>query len=393
MAVEHALFQHELYFAGMAGETPALPMSYPALEAAARDHLDDRAFGYVAGGAGVESTMANNRRALDDVVLVPRMMRDVTTRDLSIELLGATLATPVLLGPVGVQSIIHPDAEKATARAAAGLGLPFVLSTVSSFTLEDVAEEAGDGPRWFQLYWPAEREVAASLVRRAEAAGYGAIVVTLDTKLLAWRPRDLTTAYLPFLHAEGLANYLVDPAFLALLQDPPEANMPMAILRWAGLFSDKAVTWDDLAWLAGQTALPIVVKGIQHVDDAVAAIDHGVAGMIVSNHGGRQIDGAVGSARVLPDVVDAVAGRVPVLFDSGIRSGADIAKALALGASAVLVARPWCWGLALGGEDGVRHVLRSLLAELDLTMALAGVTSIDGLNRDILRGATDGPAR
>lgn len=385
MAVDWQAFQYELYFGGLGGQTPTLPMTYDELVVRARAELDDGAFAYVAGSAGLERTEAANRRAFDDWELVPRMLVDVEDRDLSTTLLGRELPAPVLCAPVGVQSIVHDEAELAVARAAAGLGLPFTCSTVSSFTLEEVAEASGDGPRWFQLYWPNEPAVATSLVQRAERAGYEAIVVTLDTKMLAWRPRDLTTAYLPFLHGEGLANYFSDAAFCAPLEKSPADDPQMAILRWAGLFSHRAATWDDLDALRGATDLPILVKGVLHPDDARRAVDVGLDGLVVSNHGGRQVDGAVGALAALPGVVDAVEDAVPVLFDSGVRSGSDIVKALALGASAVLVGRPYVWGLALAGEEGVRHVLRCLLAEMDLTMALCGTPTLADLGRHVFR--------
>ncbi len=381
---EHASFQNEIYLQGMGGVKPALPMTYAGLEAAAREVLSPGAFAYVAGSAGDERTAAANRRAFDAWKVVPRMMVDVSERDTSTELLGMRLPSPIMTAPVGVQSIIHPDAEVAVARAAAALGVPCVLSTAASSTIEEVAEASGDNPRWFQLYWPSERSVAESFVQRAEAAGYGAVVVTLDTKMLAWRPRDLETAYLPFLQEQGLANYKSDPAFLAGLEQPWDENVPMALLRWIGMFADKTVTWDDLDWLRSVTDLPILVKGIQHVDDARQAVASGVDGIIVSNHGGRQVDNAIGALTVLPEIVDAVED-VPVLFDSGIRSGADVFTALCLGACAVLVGRPWVYGLGLAGQDGVTHVLRSIMAELDLTMALTGQTSVRALDRHLLR--------
>jgi lactate 2-monooxygenase len=390
-------FQYGIYFAGMAGQTPELPVTYDGLRAAAREVLDAKADGYVAGGAGSESTEAANRAAFRRWQLVPRMLRDVAERDLSVALLGRTHPTPLLCGPVGVQSIVHDEAEVAVMRGAAAVEVPFVLSTVSSYPIEEVAEAAGDAPRWFQLYWPAEDGIADSMIQRAADAGYEAVVVTLDTRLLAWRPRDLATAYLPFLHAEGLANYLTDPAFLAGLPDGGEAvrsegwrsmsdeTRQAAVLRWIATFSDPSQTWDDLRELVDRSPIPVLVKGIQHPDDARLAVDAGVAGLVVSNHGGRQVDGAIGSLDALPHVVDAVGDEVHVLFDSGVRTGADVAVALALGADAVMIGRPYVWGLALAGADGVEHVLRCLLADLDLTMALSGVRSVAGLTRDVLR--------
>jgi lactate 2-monooxygenase len=386
--VEHALYQYEIYFTGLGGQTPRFPITYAGLEQAAREVLDDRAFGYVAGGASSEDTVRANTEAFRRHRIVPRGQVDVAARDCRTEVLGTPLPAPLLLAPIGVQSIIHDEAEVATARGAAAAGVPFVLSTAASSTLEDVAEAAGDLRRWYQLYWPDDRDLAASFVHRAEAAGYEAIVVTLDTKLLAWRPRDLETAYLPFLHGEGIANYLADPAFRARLEQAPDASpeaMQAAILTWAAVFSDKRVTWDDLAWLREQTSLPVVLKGVLHPEDARIAVDHGVDGLVVSNHGGRQVDNEVAALDALPEVVAAAGPEVPVLLDSGVRTGVDVFVARCLGARAVLVGRPWCYGLALGGAEGVTHVLKSILAEFDLTMALTGQTSVDDLGPHLLR--------
>ena len=379
-------FQFELYLRGLAGQTPELPMTMAGIEAAALARMDPRSAGYVAGGAGTEQTMRVNREAFDRWRIVPRMLRGVTERNLSTTVCGTPMPAPVLLAPIGVLGIVHPDAERAVARAAAATGVPMVLSTAASTSMEDVAAQAGDAPRWYQLYWPTDRTVAASLVHRAEAAGYQAIVVTVDTWTLGWRPRDLDQAYLPFLTTEGLANYLSDPAFRAGLAVPPEQDPQAAVLHWVGMFGDAALTWDDLAWLAGQTELPVLLKGICHPDDARAAADAGVAGIVVSNHGGRQVDGAAGALDCLPAVVAAANG-LPVLFDSGVRSGADAFRALALGARAVLVGRPYVYGLALAGTAGVTHVLRCLLAELDLTLALSGHRSLAELNPDVLTPA------
>jgi isopentenyl diphosphate isomerase/L-lactate dehydrogenase-like FMN-dependent dehydrogenase len=311
------------------------------------------------------------------------MLRDVSERDLSTDVLGTRLPAPVMLAPVGVLGIVHQEGELAVARAASSLGVPFVLSTASSNTLEDVAEAAGEGPRWFQLYWPNDQEIAASFVARAEKAGYTAIVVTLDVPQLAWRPRDLQGAFLPFLTGEGIANYVADPAFLAQLDEPPDQNPTGAVLKWVSVFPHPTLTWDRLAWLREQTSLPILLKGVLHPKDARKAVKAGVDGIIVSNHGGRQVDGAIATLDALPAVVDE-AGDLPVLLDSGVRTGADAVKALALGARAVLLGRSYAFGLGVGGEEGVRHVLRSFLAELELTMALSGLTRISEIDRSIL---------
>jgi lactate 2-monooxygenase len=377
-------YQYEVYLRGLAGERPDLPFSAAELEDLAREKLDPGAFGYVAGAAGSEDTARANLEAFRRWRIVPRMLRDVSRRDLSVELFGTRLPAPVLLAPIGVQSIVHPEAELAVARAAASVGVPMVLSTAASNTMEDVAAALGDTPRWFQLYWPRDRELAASLLRRAEEAGYSAVAVTLDTWLLGWRPRDLAQAYLPFMRGEGVANYFSDPVFLAGLERSPEEDLGAAVLRLGAVYSDPSVTWEDLAFLRETTRLPILLKGILHPDDGRLAVDAGMDGVIVSNHGGRQVDGAVAALDALPHVADAVGDDIPVLFDSGIRSGADAFKALALGARAVLLGRPVMWGLALGGEAGVRHVLRGFLAELDLTFALAGVTAPGELERSAL---------
>ncbi|MDQ3405196.1 MAG: lactate 2-monooxygenase [Actinomycetota bacterium] len=385
MAGQHAGYQNEIYLRGLADERPPFTTDATGLEAAARERLEPGPFGYVAGGAGSGDTMTANRAAFARWRIVPRMLTDATTRDLSVTVLGTPMAAPVLLAPVGVQSIVHPDGELATARAAAALGVPMVLSTASSYPLEEVAEANGDGPRWFQLYWPNEPEVCASLLRRAKAAGYTTLVVTLDTWTLAWRPTDLDHSYLPFLRATGVANAFTDPAFLAGLAKSPSEDQAMAVLRWVSLFTGTDKRWEQLPFLREHWDGPIVLKGIQHPDDARIAADAGMDGIVVSNHGGRQVDGAVAALEVLPEIVAAVGGRMEVLFDSGVRTGSDVLKALALGASAVLLGRPYVYGLALGGEEGVRHVLRSVLAELDLTLGLSGHRTLAELGATSLR--------
>ncbi|WP_055498632.1 lactate 2-monooxygenase [Streptomyces albus] len=370
----HASYQNEIYLHGLEGRVPPFTTDGTALGASARRHLDQGAFGYVAGAAGSGATHRANREAFDRHRLVPRMLTDATHRDLRTEVLGSTLPAPVLLAPVGVQSIVHPDGELATARAAAALGLTTILSTASSHTLEEVAEAAGEGaPRWFQLYWPNDDEVCVSILERARRAGYTTLVVTLDTWTLAWRPQDLDLAYLPFIRGIGTAVPFSDPAFRAGLERPPEEDLAAAVLRWVPMFTGTDKSWDRLPFLRQHWEGPIVLKGIQHPDDARRAADAGTDGIVVSNHGGRQVDGAIASLDALPRVASAVADTgMEVLFDSGVRTGADVLKALALGARAVLLGRPYIYGLAHGGEDGVRHVLRSLLADLDLTLGLSG---------------------
>ena len=383
-ATPFADFQNEVYLKGLFGELPDLPFGWRELQAAGEKAMTPQAVGYVSGGAGGEETMRANREAFDSWRLLPRMLRGVPgQRDLTTTLLGTTLPAPVLLAPVGVLSIVHAEAERAVARAAARLRVPMVVSTASSTAMEDVQTELAGSPGWYQLYWPRDRELAASFVSRAERAGYEALVVTLDTWQLGWRPRDLVTAYLPFLQSEGIANYTSDPVFRAGLDKTPEEDPGAAVLKFVGLFNNPELTWDDLAWLKEQTSLPIVLKGLQHPDDARRAVDAGVFAVVCSNHGGRQVDGAVGALDALPGVV-AAAGDLPVLFDSGVRTGADAVKALALGAKAVLLGRPWVQGLALAGEEGVHHVLRGFLADLDLQLGLSGHASVDELSPDSL---------
>ncbi|WP_027934526.1 lactate 2-monooxygenase [Amycolatopsis thermoflava] len=385
MAERFGGYQNEIYLHGLGGTKPPFTTDPVRLVESAREVMTPEAYGYVAGGAGSGATMDANRAAFDRWKLVPRMLTDATARTTSATVLGSELPAPVLLAPVGVQSIVHPDAEPATARAAAALGLPMILSTAASHTIEEVAEASGDGPRWFQLYWPSDSDVTASILTRAKKAGYTTLVVTLDTWTLAWRPRDLDSAYLPFLKGEGLATPLSDPAFRALLEKAPEDDMPSAILRWVSLFTGTDHSWNQLPFLREHWDGPIVLKGIQHPDDARRAVDAGMDGIVVSNHGGRQVDGAIGSLEALPPIASAVGDRIEVLFDSGVRTGADILKALALGAKAVLVGRPWVYGLGHAGEDGVRHVLRSLLADLDLTLGLTGHRSVGELGPESLQ--------
>ncbi len=377
-------YQYGIYLAGLQGRRPRRPLDWDELERRAEQALPAEAWGYIAGAAGREETMRANRAALQSRQIVPRMLRDVAERSLARTVLGTELPAPVMLAPIGVQSLAHPEAELASARAAASVGLPYVASSAATHTWEQIAEASGDGPRWYQLYWPRDRELAASFVTRAERAGYTAVVLTVDTWQLGWRPRDLGHGFLPFLWGEGNINYLQDPVFRAALAQPPEEDMQAAIGHWAYEFANPTITWADLAWLREQTDLPVLLKGIVHPDDARLAVEHGADGVIVSNHGGRQVDGAIGALDALPAVVEAVGGACEVLFDSGIRSGADVLKALALGARAVLLGRPYVWGLALGGEDGVRDVLLSLLADLDLTMALSGRAHIDEIDSSLL---------
>ncbi|MFE6967679.1 alpha-hydroxy-acid oxidizing protein [Agromyces sp. NPDC057679] len=423
--------QSEVYRAGLSGIRPAVPVDAEALERAARKAVSAEAFAYLAGGAGAESTMAANRAAFARRQIWPRVLRDVSTRDLSIELLGRRRATPFVLSPIGVAELAHAEADVAVGRAAAALDVPYVLSNQASRPMEEVAAAMGSRSRWFQLYWSASDELNASFVRRAEAAGCEAIVVTLDTHLLGWRTRDLDAAFLPFTRGQGIAQYTSDPVFAELVRErvaragsggaPARPKVTPTLLASAfsiarsgahtrlvdggvrealrsplpraavetflDVFSDPSLTWESFAKLREWTSLPVLLKGVVHPDDAAKALDHGVDGLVVSNHGGRQIDGSVATLDALPGVVERVGGRVPVILDSGVRGGADAFTALALGATAVGIGRPYAYGLAVAGTDGVREVVRNHIAELDLTMGLAGHRSVEEIGPDSLREA------
>ena len=376
--------QAAIYVTGATGEAPALPVSPEKLEAEAVRALSPEAFDYVAGGAGSESTVKANLEEFGRWQIVPRMLRSVSDRDTRSELFGQTLAAPVILAPVGALGIVRADGELAVARAASSLGIPFVASTLTTAPLEEIAAAAGEGPRWFQLYWGPDRDVNLSLVARAEKAGYGAIVLTLDTRLLGWRERDLTRGYLPFLTGAGIGNYLSDPVFRSRLPRPPEEDPVDAVRKAVAQMNDPAFGWSDVRFLTDRANVPILVKGVLHPQDAVEAMEAGANGIVVSNHGGRQLDGGVPALRALPAVVAEVGRRLPVLFDSGVRRGADAIKAIALGAQAVLLGRPYVWGLALDGEKGVVSVLENFLADLDLTLALCGVARIADVTRELL---------
>ena len=369
--------QNAIYLAGGS----QWPLSPEEWERKASETLAQGPFDYVAGGAGSEATVRANREAFERRRLRPRMLAGHTERELSIEVLGLRSAAPFLLGPVGVLSIVHPEAELGVARASKATGVPMILSSAASTPLEEVATELGDAQRWFQLYWWADRELAGSLVDRAGAAGYGAIVVTLDTLTLGWRDRDLRNGYLPFLQGEGLAQFFSDPLFRERLDAPPEEDVQTASLMALAAFPNLALTWDDLGWLRGRTELPLLVKGVLTAEDARLALDHGVDGIVVSNHGGRQVDGAVASLDALVEVRDEIGPDATVLMDGGIRRGADVLKALALGADGVLLGRLYAYGLAVGGAAGVEAVIRQLAAEIDLTLALAGGRSVRELDR------------
>ncbi len=418
--------QRDINTAGLGGRRPAVPVGQAALAQAAQAAMSPEAWAYIAGGAGREATMDGNQAAFDRWQIVPRVLRNVEQRDPSVEILGQRFPSPLLLCPVGVLAMAHREADLAVARAAGAMGVPYILSNQASVPMEQCAAAMGDTPRWFQLYWSKSNEVVASFVRRAEACGCSAIVLTLDTTMLGWRPRDLDLGLLPFLHGQGIAQYTSDPVFRAQLQEgwnaaagrvgagapgpkPPlnlatiaaaleqKASYPGGLLKnlmsgepraavqhFAAIFSRPSLQWDDLKLLRQYTKLPILLKGVLHPADARKAFECGVDGLIVSNHGGRQIDGAIASLDALPAVAEAVNGKIPVLFDSGIRGGADVFKALALGATAVCLGRPYVYGLAIAGQRGVEEVIANVLAEFDLTLGLAGCTSSREVTRECL---------
>ena len=432
--------QSEIYRAGISGARPRVPVDADALEAAARKALSAEAFAYIAGGAGAERTVASNRAAFGRWQVWPRPLRDVSARDLSIDFLGTRRPTPLLLAPLGVMELARAGADVAVARAAASLGVPYTLSNQASTPMEEVARDASGTARLFQLYWSASDELNASLLRRAEASGCEAVVVTLDTHLLGWRTRDLDLAYLPFTRGLGIAQYTSDPVFQQLVRErvrasassatgtersaseaapaaPPvkltaktvaagvqiarkgaavtgsrsvrdnlRSPLPRAAVEtFLDVFSTPALTWSDLAKAREWTSLPILLKGIVHPDDAIRALDAGMDGIWISNHGGRQIDQSVPTLDVLPTIADRIAGRVPIVFDSGVRQGSDVFIALALGATAVAIGRPYAYGLAVGGEEGVREAVRNVLAELDITLGLSGHTSLAEVGLEALR--------
>lgn len=413
--------QKEIYLNGFSGKKPRIPTSFDKLEAEAKAKASEAAFAYIAGGAGMQTTVANNREGFRKLRIRPRMLRNVSERDTSISLLGRTLPSPLLLAPVGALELVHPRADKAVARAAARAGVPMIFSNQAAFPMEACSAEMGDSPRWFQLYWSKSNELVQSFVGRAEACGCEAIVVTLDTTMLGWRPMDLDLGHLPFSLAKGLGQYVSDPVFQRIVQEnwekggletPPgftftklfnffrqvanykggggffqklRSKFPVVGVRtFTDIYSRPSITWDDLSFLREQTKLPILLKGILRADDAQLALDHGVDGIIVSNHGGRQVGGAISSIEALPDVVKAIDGKIPVLMDSGIREGSDVFKALALGAQAVCIGRPFAYALALAGEEGVFELLANMMAEFELTMGLAGCRNVGEIGEDLL---------
>ena len=412
--------QQKIYSSGASGKRPIVPVDLTQLEEAARKKVPAKAFAYIAGGAGIGQTIQNNRTAFQSYEIIPRMLRDVSVRNTSVELFGDKLPSPLLTSPVGVLEMVHPRADIALAEATSSLGVPMIFSNQASRPMEDCAAKMGDSPRWFQLYWSKSNDLVASLLKRAEASGCSAIAVTLDTTILGWRIRDLDQAYLPFLEGKGIAQYTSDPVFQRLMDEPDDPNAPQlkpkvtlhllktvmqmkknypggfwknlrsdrplkAVRKFTSIYSRPSIKWEELKFLREHTKLPIVLKGILHPDDAQKAFDYGMDGLIVSNHGGRQVDGAVGTFTMLPEIIKVVDDRVPVLLDSGVRSGSDMFKAIALGAKAVCIGRPYAYGLALAGAAGVTEVLSNLMADFELNMALSGCTSIKEITPDTLR--------
>ena len=379
--------QMQIYWQGREHGAPALPVSIERLRERAQAALTPEAFAYI-GGAGNEETMAANRADFSYWRIMPRMLTDISVRSLASTIHGQQTAAPFIVAPIGLHELYCAEGELPAARAAAVRKIPFTLSCQSSRTIEEVAQVMGNESRFFQLYWSRDRELTRSFLRRVEATGYTALVVTLDTRLLGWRPRDLDLGHNPFLLGKGIANYTSDPVFRAALSRPPEEDITAAVRHFLTVFNDLTITWEDLAWLRQATRLPITIKGILRPDDARRAVASGVEGLIVSNHGGRQVDGSISAIAALPGIVEAVGGKIEIGLDSGIRSGADAVKALALGASYVGLGRPCVYGLAAAGETGVGWVLDNFAAELDLTMALAGCVTPAQLTRDLLSRAS-----
>jgi lactate 2-monooxygenase len=361
-----------------------LPVAFHEWEQKAREFLAAGPFGYVYGGAGAGDTMIANRKAFDRYRIRPRICCDISKRDLTIRLFGQKLPVPFFLAPIGVNSILHPDGELVPARVCAQSGVPYVLSNVSSQSMEKVADEMKDAVRWFQLYPPKNKELTQSFLDRAKKAGYSAIVVTVDSTMLGWRETDLKNAYLPFLEGHGMGNYFTDPVFLSQLKQPPEKDKQTAVLLALDEGNNTCFTWEHFADIRKRTDLPLLLKGVTHPHDARLAIQHGADGIIVSNHGGRQLDGAIGTLEALPEIVESVSGDVPILLDSGIRRGADILKALALGATAVLVGRPYAYALAAAGEIGVKSVIENLVAETEFQLAISGRSSLQEIDSSLL---------
>jgi 4-hydroxymandelate oxidase len=347
------------------------------IERKAAEQISHNAHEYYVGGGADEITIAENKRAFQEIALLPRVLRDVSQRSLTASLLGQTFAMPIGIAPTAMQRLAHADGELATARAAAAMNVPMILSTTSTIALEDVASVKG-APLWFQIYVYKDREATREMAARAAASGYKALVLTVDTPYLGKREREIRVGF-------HLPPNLELPNFRAI-----GATSVDVVKQGSGLAQhfmdniDPALTWKDVEWLRTVSGLPVVVKGILRSDDATMAAEHGAAGIIVSNHGGRQVDTALATIRALPAIAEAVENRLDIMLDGGVRRGTDVLKALALGAKAVFLGRPILWGLGYDGEQGVTRVLEILRDEFDLTMALCGCRSVAEITRDLL---------
>lgn len=365
-------------------ENQELPYSYHEWERRAREVLEIGPFSYIEGNAGTGETYRANLTAFKEWKIRPRMLRNVQNRDLSIDLFGRTYKYPFLLAPIGVQRIMHSDGELASARAAAKMGIPFIASTATSYSMEEIASVMGEAPRWFQLYWSKDNDITLSMLKRAENSGYSAIVLTVDSATFAWRVKDLENGYSPFKQGIGVSNYFTDPVFCSKLVKPPTEDMGSALEYFYSIITNPTITWEHLGFLRDNTKLPIIIKGIVDPEDAKLAVEYGADGIVVSNHGGRQLDGSIATLNALPAICEKVAGKIPVLLDSGIRTGTDIIKAISLGADAVLLGRPFAYGLAVGGQKGVERVISNLISDTDYSLGLSGYNSIKSLDRTLL---------
>ncbi|KAH8431560.1 lactate 2-monooxygenase [Aspergillus melleus] len=391
MGEKYGDYQAEIYGRGATmGLLPTVTTDPRLLEEQAKKVLSARSYNYIAGGAGEKATMDSNRLAFRQWKLIPRMMKQLDNQNLTVNLFGQEYPNPLLQAPVGVQCLFHDDKETGLAEACSEAGVPYILSTASSSTIEEVAAANGDGKRWFQLYWPMSDDATLSLLKRAKENGFSVLVVTLDTWSLAWRPADLDNAYIPFIKGIGNQIGFSDPVFRKKFEQESgskiEDDITGASRAWTSdVFPGRPHTWEHVSFLRKNWDGPIVLKGIQHVEDAKLALDAGCDGIVVSNHGGRQVDGAIGSLEVLPEIVEAVGDKMTVLFDSGVRTGSDAIKALCLGAKAVLVGRPAIYGLAVDGKNGAKAVLRGLLADLWQNMGLAGIRTVAECTPDRIR--------
>ncbi|MGM9944917.1 MAG: alpha-hydroxy acid oxidase [Lysinibacillus sp.] len=370
--------KEDLLLKNINGDKP-FPICFDDLEKAVADKIPAGPYGYVRSGAGGEESLRNNRNAFAKYSIVPRFLTDVSNPDTSIELFGKKHPTPFLFAPVGMNKMAHEDGELAVVRAAEKLEMPYIQSTVSSYGLEEVAAVAPNHTKWFQLYWSTNEEIAYSMAARAEAAGFEAIVLTVDTVMLGWREEDVRNQFSPLKLGFARGNYVNDPVFTASLKDDSFEAYVEGML--ANIFH-PTLNWDNVRELKRRVNVPVLIKGILHPEDARLALEAGVDGIIVSNHGGRQLDGVIGSLDALPSIVEVAGGRVPVLLDGGVYRGIDALKALALGATAVCIGRPFVYGLAYAGEHGVYQVMQNLYSEFKVSMGLAGQRTIAGL-RDV----------